>query len=254
LAGVTRPARGTLRVSDRDPFTSAATRRTIAALLPEETLPPGPSVGAALERALAIRGGSGTAGALLEPFELGEWLSRTVAGLSPEETRSVALALALAHGAPGLVALHEPLAAAPPGQRHGVLRRIRELGAAGAVVVCTAESAPDAADLAAGNEAPVPVLLALRDGRLTQPLDRSMPGWKSNPRPTFVIRCGDPGALASRLSDDPAVTACDWDKERIPGELCISGTTAEAAMTAVLQARKDSGVVVSAIARREAWR
>lgn len=254
LAGITRPARGSVRVGDRDPYADAGLRRGIAALLPEETLPPGATVGAAVERALRLRDQSATIDSVLEPFDLSALAFRATDRVSPEDARCVALALALAHPRPELMALHEPLTAAPA-HRSRVIERLAELAASDVIVVCTTDSGSMAAELCAvQREALTPVLLGLRDGRLAQPLDRSVAGWSVNPRPSFVIRCSDPALLAAELSKSSAVTGCEWDTERLPGELCVSGPHAEATMNAVLVARRTSGVAISAVARREAWR
>jgi len=111
LCGREPPRQGQVLVDGAAPAASPALRRRLAALLPDEALPPAKTVSQSLEKALAARGASsGAAASLLEDAGLARLAALAPAALGARATRSVALALALAHSSAELFALHEPLA------------------------------------------------------------------------------------------------------------------------------------------------
>ncbi len=143
LAGVQPPSRGNLALDGVPPSVSPALRRKLAALLPEEALPPAKTVEQSVGKALFARGANGKeAGSVLEEAGLSRFAALRPETLGARETRSVALALALAHGAAELLALHEPLATLLPAAH--VLTRLDEHTARGALVLATTTSPADA--------------------------------------------------------------------------------------------------------------
>ena len=93
----------------KDPHGDPGVRATIASLQGTETLLPAPTVLASLQGLLPWRGDATRARAFLESWGLAALAGERPERLEPRELRSVALALALAHPAPSLLALHEPL-------------------------------------------------------------------------------------------------------------------------------------------------
>jgi ABC-type thiamine transport system ATPase subunit len=147
LAGREAPRSGRFTLDGVAPAATPATRRKIAALLAEESLPPGRSVQDCMTLALAARGETPSDHAVTLLADAG---LAHLAGLSPRtlgqrELRSVALALALAHDSAELVVLHEPLATYVPAAF--VLARLDAHTARGAIAVCTTTSPADATAL-----------------------------------------------------------------------------------------------------------
>lgn len=143
-AGIVRPKRGTVRLNENSPFQSPETRRRIGALLRVEAALEGESVEVSVAHALGIHESRVGAREALTPFGLESLLSRSPASLSPYETRSVALALALALEAPLLLVLHEPFAAGLP--RAEVKARLSERAAGGSIVLAVMASGREAAE------------------------------------------------------------------------------------------------------------
>lgn len=166
-AGVARPKRGVARLNGNRPFQSPETRRQIGALLQVEECPEGSTVETSVARALGIHHDVGGARAALSSFGIESLLSRTPGSLSPHETRSLALALALALEAPALLVLYEPFAAGLA--RADVRDRLALRAAGGAVVLSVMASSREAAESGAK-------LVSLRSGGL-------VPGRASAPDP-----------------------------------------------------------------------
>ena len=145
LAGVQTPRSGLVTLDGVAPAAAPGVRRKIAALLAEERLPPAKTVEQSLLKALAARGQAGDAKSVLARTELTQLATLAPDTLGPRELRSVALALALAHGSAELFVLHEPLAtqiAAP------IVRAVLdEHTARGAIVLATTTSPADATAL-----------------------------------------------------------------------------------------------------------
>lgn len=143
LCGREAPSRGELRLDDATPSNAPALRRKVASLLAEEALPPAKTVRNSVEKALRARGGPpADAAKLLEEAGLSALLELRPEALGARETRSVALALALAHNAAELFALHEPLATLLPAAF--VLPRLDDHTSRGALVLAATTSAADA--------------------------------------------------------------------------------------------------------------
>jgi ABC-type transport system involved in cytochrome c biogenesis ATPase subunit len=143
LCGREPPRQGKVLVDGAAPAASPSLRRKLAALLPDEALPPAKTVSQSLEKALAARGASsGAAASLLEDAGLARLAALAPAALGARATRSVALALALAHSSAELFALHEPLATLVTPSF--VLARLDEHTARGAIVLAATTSPADA--------------------------------------------------------------------------------------------------------------
>jgi ABC-type transport system involved in cytochrome c biogenesis ATPase subunit len=142
-AGLVAPRVGQVRLDDGVPHAAPALRARLAALCDEESLPPAPSTLRSLELALAARGSApGDAARILTDAGLAHWADAPVSTLDAGATRSVALALALAHDHAALLALHEPLATAI--QRQYVLDALDRHTERGGIVLCTTTSSGDA--------------------------------------------------------------------------------------------------------------
>jgi len=109
LAGREPPRSGHVLLDGTAPARHPETRKKVAALFADEVLLPAKTVLGSVSRALAARGAANTASQLLANAELSQLTDIAVTALGPRETRSVALALALAHDTATLFALHEPL-------------------------------------------------------------------------------------------------------------------------------------------------
>jgi ABC-type transport system involved in cytochrome c biogenesis ATPase subunit len=143
LSGVQPPRSGSLLVDGVSPAASPDLRKKIAALLADESLPPASSVLRSVAQVLAARGADPShAARVLESSELSRFAELPTAALGARETRSVALALALAHDSAELFALHEPLATLLPSAL--VLPRLDEHTARGALIVAATTSPADA--------------------------------------------------------------------------------------------------------------
>jgi len=144
-AGLLRPRRGRVLVADREPWASPAVRRRIGALLEHEQLPPGRTVSDGVRAALELRNDTADVEGVLARLGIESWGQRRIVGLSPAETRAVALALALSIRDAALLVLHEPLSNLGGVDRSVVLRGLARFGRQDTCVVCTSASARDAA-------------------------------------------------------------------------------------------------------------
>jgi len=109
-AGLNAPAVGRVGLAGLTASGHAALRAHIASVSAHESLPPGGTVRAALEFALLARAETRSALDVLSEAGLSQLAARRPASLSALEVRAVALALALSHPEPRLLALHEPCA------------------------------------------------------------------------------------------------------------------------------------------------
>lgn len=143
LCGREGPTRGQVRLDDDAPYSSPALRRKVASLLAVESLPPASTVRASAEKVLRARGGNpAEAVSLLSEASLASLSELRPDALGARETRSVALALALAHAGAELLSLHEPLATLLPASF--VLPKLDEHTSRGAIVVAATTSPADA--------------------------------------------------------------------------------------------------------------
>jgi ABC-type multidrug transport system ATPase subunit len=146
-AGIVQPAAGRVLLAGRVPFSSAGTRRTIGALCAEERLPTARHAAGAVQLALHARGDTRSALSVLDAAGLAHLAKRRMSDLSARETRALALALALSHPKPALLALHEPLALVGIVPERFLLDALVQSSANGAIVLATASRVEDAARL-----------------------------------------------------------------------------------------------------------
>ena len=143
-AGIVKPAAGRVLLAGRVPFSSASARRTIAALCAEERLPTARHAAGAVQLALQARGDTRSALSVLDAAGLAHWAMRRTSDVSARETRALALALALSHPKPALLALYEPLALVGMVQERFLLDALAQLSKNGAIVLATAGRVEDA--------------------------------------------------------------------------------------------------------------
>lgn len=143
LSGAEPPRNGRVLLDGASPAASPELRKKLASLLADETLPPTPTVRQSVAQVLAARGADPSrAASVLEGAELSRFVDVPTAALGARETRSVALALALAHESAELFSLHEPLATLLSPAL--VLSRLDQHTARGALIVAATTSPADA--------------------------------------------------------------------------------------------------------------
>jgi ABC-type transport system involved in cytochrome c biogenesis ATPase subunit len=194
LAGREPPRSGRVLLDGVSPCASPQTRQRIAALFSDEALPPAKTVRRSVSQALAARGAAESAAELvLADAGLSRLSDLALSALGPRETRSVALALALAHDAAELFVLHEPLATLVPAAV--VLARLDQHTTRGAVVLTTTTSAADASVL--GGQ-----WLCVELGRL-RAWAGATPRLGAGPWQQVLVETSDARALSQLLHDSP---------------------------------------------------
>jgi ABC-type multidrug transport system ATPase subunit len=237
-AGVLRPRRGRVLVDGLQPYRNPALRARIGSLLASERLTGSVTVAEHLARVLGARAGGGDAMSVLAPFHLEHWASRGVETLSPAETRTLALGLALVHNGARLLVLHEPLLAGlPPDQ---VIRTIEERARAGVLVLSSTSSFRDATLLSAH-------VRVLDRGRLAGAVAPS--AW----RVALSVAATDPVTLLSALSTEAAVTQTSWDHDRGSRRLVLRGNDWADLSTAIVRAARSTGVGLLSMAEVDGW-
>lgn len=189
-AGREAPRVGRVLLDGAAPALSPTARRRIAALFEDEALPPQRTVQASVARALGARGENpAQAAQLLADAGLAQLAQLAPRTLGPRELRSVALALALAHGSATVVVLHEPLTTLLAKQY--VLDALERHSARGAVVLATTTSSADA-NLLGGS------WLCIELGRLqaTPPPRLGQGPWQQ-----VLVEAADARALSLLLHD-----------------------------------------------------
>ena len=146
-AGLVKPNAGRILLAGRAAFSSPSARRTIGSLCAQEQLPSARHAAGALELALQARGEARSALSVLDAASLAHLAKRRPRELSARETRALALALALSHPNPTLLALYEPLALVGLVQERFLLDALAQSRARGAIVLATANRVADAARL-----------------------------------------------------------------------------------------------------------
>jgi ABC-type thiamine transport system ATPase subunit len=211
LAG-REPARGGHVLLDGNaPASSPAARRQVAALFQEEALPPAPTVERSVAKALAARGAASSgAGQLLVDAGLAQLASLSPGTLGQRETRSVALALALAHETAQLLALHEPLTTLVPASF--VLARLDAHTARGAIVL-TATTSPADATALGGH------WLCVELGRVRW--ETATPRLGAGAWQQVVVETQDARALSRLLHDSPHGLSTELGAS--PGLLKVTG-------------------------------
>jgi ABC-type sulfate/molybdate transport systems ATPase subunit len=190
LTGERAPRRGRVLLEGAAPAQNPALRRHIAALLPNEALPPARTTLAAVSLALSARSEAPSrASEILESSGLSGLASSS--RLTWREARSVALALALAHESAKLLALFEPLSTslAP----NFVLEKLDQHTERGAIVVCSTTNMADAMQLGGA-------ILNVELGQL-RGVARTAPRLGAGPWQQVLVESPDARALAQLLSD-----------------------------------------------------
>ena len=230
LTGAERPQRGLVLLDGRPPSASPEARRKVAALLGEEALPPAKTVHDSVTRALAARGGNASAvAALLADAGLQPLAKVAPSLLSPRETRSVALALALAHDTAELFALHEPLTTSLAAAF--VLARLDEHTARGAVVL-TCTTSPAEASVLGGQ------WLSLEQGRVRPP-DRTTVRLGTGPWQQVLVETPDARTLSQLLLDSPHGLSTELVS---PNALHVIGPALDTTVQALLELARDHGL------------
>ncbi len=190
LASGRMPTRaGRVTLSGLAPYASPEVRRQIAALLPDESLPPAKTLTESVTIALAARGSTGVARTLLADVGLERLAEAAPATLGERELRSVALAVALAHDTATLLVIDEPLTTVLP--KPLVLNALDRHTARGAIVLAATSSSADATLLGG-------TWLCLELGRL-QTAPARPPRLGSGPWQQLRVTASDARALAQAL-------------------------------------------------------
>jgi energy-coupling factor transporter ATP-binding protein EcfA2 len=177
--------------------------------------------------------------AALEALELADWAMRRSTTLSPAETRSVMLALALATSDPLALVLFEPFADVPgvPGQV--VFERLRRAAACGACVLAVTASPADAAALGG-------TLWLLDRGGIVRSV-ASPTGLLPGSNPEWLVRTPGARELGARLLELREVTEVGFDAIRSRNELRVRCADPERASLVILAAARSAGIRVEAL-------
>jgi ABC-2 type transport system ATP-binding protein len=230
-AGAVPPAQGRVLLDGSAVNRSAALRRQVASLLAEEALPPARSIRAALELALRARNDARSPHIVLDAAGLAPFADRRPQTLTRRETRTVALALALSHPRPLLIALHEPLALVGALSEAFILEAITRF--AGAIVLCSASRVEDAARL----------------GRVAGKLESGQ--WLGAEQAlaplasiTLRVRTPEPRRLAARLAEAPDISAVEWSGGQ---ELLVRGNELERVAHSVIANARAEAIRIDAL-------
>ncbi|HTA92910.1 MAG TPA: hypothetical protein VK745_25205 [Polyangiaceae bacterium] len=232
-AGLMLPGAGRVTVDDRAPFSHADLRRSTGSLFAEERLPPARHVARSLELALRARHDTRSAAAVLDAAGIAQLAARRASELMPREMRALALALALSHPKPALLALFEPLALVGILSETFILEALARHAADGAVVLATAYRIEDATRL----------------GGATRALERGIWLDSAAARPplsqvTLRVRTPEPRRLAARLSETPDVNAVEWTGG---GELLVRGSDLERLAAHVVASARAEAINIDAL-------
>ncbi len=232
-AGFMQPSAGRVTIDDRTPFSHAALRRSTGALFAEEHLPPARDVLRSLTLALRARHDTRSAATVLDAAGLAPLASRRVSDLAPRETRALALALALSHPKPTLLALFEPLALIGFLSEAFILQALTRHAADGAVVLATASRVEDTARLSGATHA-LERGLWLDSAAARPPLSQV----------TLRVHTPEPRRLAARLSEAPDVSAVEWAGGR---ELLVRGSDLERLAAHVVASARSEAISIDAL-------
>ena len=232
-AGLVEPATGRVLLDGVAAWSNAATRRRIASLCADESLLPARHVAGAVGLALRARGDARSALSVLDAAGLTHFAARRVSELTARESRAIALSIALSHRQPALLALHEPLSVAGFVPLEFVLQTLERLGAAGAIVLCTASRLEDAARL----------------GERTSALERGLWLGAGQARPplgtvTLRVHSLEPRRLAARLSEAPDISGVEW---RGGQELLVHGSELERVASSVVANARAEAIRITAL-------
>jgi ABC-2 type transport system ATP-binding protein len=232
-AGMVKPAAGRVLLAGRDPFSHAGTRRAIGALCAEERLPTASHAAGAVQLALHARQDTRSALSVLDAAGLAHLATRRMSDVSARETRALALALALSHPKPALLALHEPLALIGTVQERFLLDALARFAKSGAIVLATASRVEDAARL--GGE-----VHALERGLWLDSADSRTP----HQQVTLRVQTPDAERLAACLAGAPEISAIT----RIgASELLVRGLALERLASSVVAHSRAASLRISAL-------
>ncbi|MEO6600503.1 MAG: hypothetical protein ABIQ16_11555 [Polyangiaceae bacterium] len=230
-AGFATPAHGRVLLGGVAPSENAAVRRQVASLFADEALPPARTVSFALELALRARGDARSAHSVLDAAGLAPWAAQKPSTLTPRDTRAVALAFALSHPRPLLVALHEPLSLVGVLSEAFIEQSLANFSAA--IVLCSASRLEDATRLGG-------VVAALEGGQWLDAQSAS-PQLGSL---TLRVRTPEPRRLAARLAEAPDITAVEWAGGQ---ELLVRGTELERVAHSVVANARAEAIRIDAL-------
>ena len=232
-AGIAQPRVGRVTLDDKEPFAHADVRRRVAALCAEERLPLGRTVSSSLGMALRARGDARSVASVLDAAALAHFATRRTAGLSGREARALALALALTHPEPALLALFEPLALLDIVSEDLILQALARAASAGAVVLCTANRLEDAARLGGS-------LSTLERGLWFDPRASQLP------LSSVMLRVltPEPQRLAARLSESPEIVTVVSASGR---ELMLRGADLERTAAHLVASARSQSIHIEAL-------
>jgi ABC-type multidrug transport system ATPase subunit len=237
-AGVATPASGRVSYEGSAPDAAPELRRQIASLLHDESALGRGTIGEFLDVLGALRGSA--PGEALPRIGYEPARERGLETLDAGERRALALAAALSHPAPRIVALHEPLEAARGLPIERVLERLQEL-ATSAVVLITTRSSADARRLGG-------TLYILERGTLVRSPAHAWPAELTpGSRPRFAIDCDDPRALLAELAREPSLDALQYDAEHAPRRVLVQGQDVQALALTLMNACQRAGVTIESL-------
>lgn len=232
-AGSTRPKQGRAFLNGVAPYSDSRTRRGIATLFADESSLSAHTVQRSVALALRARADSRSALAVLDAAGLAAFATYRVSELSAREARAVALAIALCHPAPSLLALHEPYALAGSINPGFIAQKLRDFAAARAVVVCTVSRLSEAERIGGA-------LFALERGVWLDPA--ALRG--SGTPVTLRVQTPEPRRLVARLSEAPDVTAVEWAGAQ---ELLVRGHSLEVLAHSVVANARAEAIRITAL-------
>lgn len=232
LGGREPPRHGRVLLDGAEPARTPAVRRQVAALFADEALPPAKTVLSSVARALSARGATGAPAELLADAGLSQLAEAAPRALGPHETRSVALALALAHEGAALFALHEPLTTLIPAAF--VLRRLDEHTARGALVLTATTSPADATAL--GGQ-----WLCVELGRLRS-LGDITPRLGNGPWQQVLVETSDAAALSQALRQSPHRLTTELGAA--PGALKVKGPAVDITVHELISLARQHGIEI----------
>ena len=214
------------------PFSNAAARRSIGSLHASESLPPARTVNDAVALALRARADARSVTSVLGAAGLARLAARRSSELSPRETRAVALALALSHPKPSLLALHEPLSLVDLVREAFILEALSEFAEHGVIVLATASRVAEVASL----------------GGTAHALERGIWLAEAHARTpalgvTLRVQTADPRRLAARLAEAPDVEGVTWAGAH---ELLVRGSNLERVASSVVSNARAEGIRIHA--------
>ena len=232
-AGHEAPRRGGVWLDGTAPAAAPEVRRRLAALCESEALPADRTTLGSVGRALMARGAPASdATRVLGDAALAHLAELPPATLGTRETRSVALALALAHDRAELLALHEPLATSLA--RSHVLEALDRHTARGAIVLATTSSTADAM-LLGGS------WLCLELGRVRADTGAT-PRLGAGPWQEVLVEASDAQSLALLLHASPHGLSTELGGE--PSQLKVTGPALDVTVRELIVLARQHGIEI----------